>query len=82
MNTQLENYLTLQERFNRIEQVIGGDWDTNYYLDKIVQPLCDDGFDVEDIASYITAKLYTAFDKAEASREPKTIKQVMKEHGR
>ena len=39
MNTQLQNYLDLQNKVERIEKLTNSDWDTRYYLEKIIPPL-------------------------------------------
>ena len=37
MNTQLKNYLDLQEKMLRIEQLTNADWDTKYMLKSLYQ---------------------------------------------
>lgn len=69
MNTQLQNYLDLLNKVERIEKLTNGDWDTRYYLEKIVPPLWADGFDVEDIIDYITIKIHSTITKLENEQQ-------------
>jgi hypothetical protein len=69
MNTQLQNYLDLQNKINRIEQLTNADWDTRYMLEKFVPTVWNDGFDVQDIVDYITVKLHEVIDKLEKEKE-------------
>jgi hypothetical protein len=57
MNTQLQNYLDLQNKIDRIEKLTNASWDTKYMLEKFVPVVWNDGFDVQDIIDYITIKL-------------------------
>ena len=83
MKTNLENYLDYQRKFNRMESIIDS-WAVEYNLEKF-KPLINDGFSNEDIIEYFAMKLDIFTDKylleIEENREPKTVKQVMKEHG-
>lgn len=76
MNTQLQNYLDLQNKINRIEQLTNADWDTKYMLEKFVPTVWNDGFDVQDIIDYITVKLHQVIDKLEQEKEIITTKSV------
>ena len=69
MNTQLENYLELQNKIDRIEKLTNADWDTRYYLEKFVPTVWNDGFDVQDIIDYITVKLHEVITKLEIEEE-------------
>ena len=57
MNTQLQNYLDLQNKIDRIEKLTNANWDTKYMLKKFLPIIWNDGFEVEDIIDYITIKL-------------------------
>ena len=70
MNTQLKNYLDLQNKFNRIEQLTNSAWDVHYCYDKIVPTLWGDGFDFGDIVDYMTMQLQLYIDKMEKAEEP------------
>ena len=76
MNTQLQNYLDLLNKVERIEKLTNSDWDTRYYLEKIIPPLWADGFDVEDIIDYITIKIHSTITKLENDKEIVTTKSV------
>jgi len=76
MNTQLENYLELQNKIDRIEKLTNADWDTRYYLEKFVPTVWNDGFDVQDIIDYITVKLHSVITKLENEKEIITTKSV------
>jgi len=69
MNKQLENYLDLQNRINRIENLTNADWDTKYMLRKFVPVVWNDGFDVQDIIDYITIKLSEVITELEAEEQ-------------
>ena len=69
MNTQLQNYLDLQNKIDRIEKLTNADWDTRYMLEKFVHTVWNDGFDVEDIIDYITVKLHDTIAKLENEKE-------------
>lgn len=72
-NTQIENYMTTRAQIKRIENILGGDWDMRYALEKIIPPLLADGYETEDIRDYIVIKLYEAIDKLEQEKETVTI---------
>ena len=76
MNTQLQNYLDLLEKVDRIEKLTNGDWDTRYYLEKFIPPLWADGFDVEDIVDYITIKIHSTITKLENEKQIVTTESV------
>ena len=65
MNTQLQNYLDLQNKIDRIEKLTNAEWDTRYMLEKFVPDVWNDGFDVQDIIDYITVKLHKVITKLE-----------------
>ena len=69
MNTQLQNYLDLQNKISRIEKLTNADWDTRYMLEKFVPVVWADGFDVQDIIDYITVKLHEVITKLENEKE-------------
>jgi hypothetical protein len=69
MNKQLENYLDLQNRINRIENLTNADWDTKYMLRKFVPVVWNDGFDVQDIIDYITIKLSEVITELENEKQ-------------
>ena len=76
MNTQLKNYLELQSKVNRIENLLGGDWEVKYFLDKFVPAIWNDGFDIEDIQDYMAIKLQEAITRLEEEKEIITTKSV------
>lgn len=81
MKTNLENYLDYQRKFNRIESMIDS-WAIEYNLEKF-KPLIDDGFSNEDIIEYFAVKLDKFTDEYLLEiKKPKSVKQVIKEHGR
>ena len=69
MNTQLQNYLDLQNKIDRIEKLTNADWDTRYMLEKFVPTLLNDGFEQQDIIDYITIKLQSVITKIETETE-------------
>lgn len=76
MNTQLQNYLNLQSKVNRIEKLLGGDWEVKYFLDKFVPAIWNDGFDVDDIQDYIAIKLQEAITRLEEEEKIITTNKV------
>jgi len=74
MNTQLENYLELQSKIDRIEKLTNASWDTKYMLEKFVPTVWNDGFDVQDIVDYITVKLHEVITKLEEQQQIVTTK--------
>jgi len=76
VNTQLKNYLELQSKVNRIENLLGGDWEVKYFLDKFVPAIWNDGFDIEDIQDYMAIKLQEAITRLEEEKEIITTKSV------
>ena len=72
MNTQLQNYLDLQNKISRIEKLTNADWDTRYMLEKFVPAVWNDGFDVQDIIDYITVKLHEVITKLENEKQIET----------
>ena len=69
MNTQLQNYLDLQNKISRIEKLTNAGWDTRYMLEKFVPTVWNDGFDVQDIIDYLTVKLHEVITKLEDEKE-------------
>ncbi len=69
MNTQLENYLELQSKIDRIEKLTNASWDAKYLLEKFVPTIWNDGFDVQDIVDYITVKLHEVITKLEEQQQ-------------
>ena len=69
MKTQLENYLELQSKIDRIEKLTNANWDTKYMLEKFVPAVWNDGFDVDDIVDYITVKLHEVITKLEEQQQ-------------
>ena len=76
MNTQLENYLELQSKIDRIEKLTNASWDTKYMLEKFVPTVWNDGFDVQDIVDYITVKLHEVITKLEEQQQIVTTKNI------
>jgi len=76
VNTQLKNYLELQSKVNRIENLLGSDWEVKYFLDKFVPAIWNDGFDIEDIQDYMAIKLQEAITRLEEEKEIITTKSV------
>ena len=77
MNTQLQNYLDLQNKIARIEKLTNASWDTKYMLKKFVPVIWNDGFDVQDIIDYITIKLSEVITELENENEiVKTINNL------
>jgi len=72
MNTQLQNYLDLQNKIARIEKLTNASWDTKYMLEKFVPTVWNDGFDVQDIIDYITVKLHEVITKLENEKQIET----------
>ena len=72
MNTQLQNYLDLQNKIDRIEKLTNANWDTKYMLKKFVPVIWNDGFDIQDIIDYITIKLSEVITELENENEIKT----------
>jgi len=69
MNTQLQNYLDLQNKIDRIENLTNASWDTKYMLKKFVPVIWNDGFDIQDIIDYITIKLSEVITELENENE-------------
>lgn len=72
MNTQLQNYLDLQNKIDRIEKLTNANWDTKYMLKKFVPVIWNDGFDIQDIIDYITIKLSEVITELENENEIET----------
>lgn len=69
MNTQLQNYLDLQNKISRIEKLTNASWDTKYMLEKFVPTVWNDGFEAQDIIDYLTVKLHEVITKLEEEKE-------------
>lgn len=72
MNTQLQNYLDVQSKVQRIEELTNAEWDTRYMLEKFVPTVWNDGFDVNDIIDYLTVKLHEVINKLENEKQIET----------
>ena len=72
MNTQLQNYLDVQSKVQRIEKLTNADWDTRYMFEKFVPTVWNDGFDVDDIIDYLTVKLHEVINKLENEKQIET----------
>lgn len=59
-NEKLQNYITLQNKFSRMNDIIGN-WSIEYAIEKF-KPLIDDGFDGNDIIEYFTVNLIDYID--------------------
>ena len=59
-NEKLQNYITLQNKFSRMNDIIGN-WQIEYVIEKF-KPLMDDGFDGNDIIEYFTVNLIDYID--------------------
>ncbi len=59
-NEKLQNYINLQNKFNRMKDIVG-EWQAEYAVEKF-KPLIDDGFDGNDIIEYFTVKLIDYID--------------------
>jgi len=69
MNTQLQNYLDLQNKIDRIEKLTNADWALRNTLQRFVPIVWNDGFDVDDIVDYITVKLHEVITKLESEQQ-------------
>lgn len=70
MNIQLKNYLELQSKFKRIEDLTNAAWDVHYCYDKMVPTLLKDGFEFETILDYMTVELQMYIDRMEKDNLP------------
>jgi len=64
-NTNLQNYIDLQNKIKRMSSIID-EWQVEYAIEKF-KPAIDDGFDGNDIIEYFTVKL---IDYIENKYEP------------
>ena len=69
-NTNLQNYIELQAKFNRMNEIVS-EWQFEYAVEKF-KPLIDDGFEADDIIQYFTVKL---IDYIENKYEPTKIEE-------
>ena len=67
MQTDVENYLNVRARVERIENIIGG-FTMEYNCEKLM-PLLDDGFEQQDIIDYFAIKLAECVAKQELKAE-------------
>lgn len=68
MKTEIQNYIDVKNKCERIEKLTNGDWETNYYLKKIVSPLLAD-IDVDEIIDYIKIKTHVTINSLENEKE-------------
>ena len=54
----IENYIQIKSKVDRIESVSDAEFQTRYAFGKIVPQLLDDGFDPKDIIEYLSIKVY------------------------
>ena len=59
-NEKLQNYITLQNKFSKMNDIVGN-WQIEYVVEKF-KPLMDDGFDGNDIIEYFTVNLIDYID--------------------
>jgi len=59
----IENYLQIKSKVDRIETVSDAEFQTRYTFEKIVPQLLDDGFEPEDIIEYLSIKVYEHTEK-------------------
>ena len=67
MQTDVENYLNVRARVERIEDIIGG-FTMEYNCEKLM-PLLADGFEQQDIIDYFAIKLAECVAKQELKAE-------------
>lgn len=59
----IENYIQIKSKVDRIESVSDAEFQTRYSLEKIVPQLLNDGFDPKDIIEYLSIKVYEQVEK-------------------
>jgi hypothetical protein len=69
-NTNVQNYIDLQNKFNRMKKLIDH-WQIEYAIEKF-KPAIDDGFEAQDIVEYFTVNLV---DYLENKYEPTKIEE-------
>ena len=67
MQTDVENYLNVRARVERIENIIGG-FTMEYNCEKLM-PLLNDGFEQQDLIDYFAIKLAECAAKQELKAE-------------
>ena len=67
MQTDVENYLNIRARVERIENIIGG-FTMEYNCEKLM-PLLNDGFEQQDLIDYFAIKLAECVAKQELKAE-------------
>ena len=67
MQTDVENYLNIRARVERIENIIGG-FTMEYNCEKLM-PLLNDGFEQQDLIDYFAIKLAECAAKQELKAE-------------
>tara|TARA_Y100001978_G_scaffold69068_1_gene62084 strand:+ start:303 stop:512 length:210 start_codon:yes stop_codon:yes gene_type:complete len=67
MQTDVENYLNVRARVERIEDIIGG-FTMEYNCEKLM-PLLNDGFEQQDLIDYFAIKLAECAAKQELKAE-------------
>lgn len=67
MQTDVENYLNIRARVERIEDIIGG-FTMEYNCEKLM-PLLNDGFEQQDLIDYFAIKLAECAAKQELKAE-------------
>jgi len=67
MKTDVENYLNIRARVERIENIIGG-FTMEYNCEKLM-PLLNDGFEQQDLIDYFAIKLAECAAKQELQAE-------------
>ena len=59
----IENYIQIKSKVDRIESVSDAEFQTRYAFEKIVPQLLNDGFDPKDIIEYLSIKVYEQVEK-------------------
>ena len=59
----IENYIQIKSKVDRIESVSDAEFQTRYAVEKIVPQLLNDGFDPKDIIEYLSIKVYEQVEK-------------------
>ena len=59
----IENYIQIKSKVDRIESVSDAEFQTRYAFKKIVPQLLNDGFDPKDIIEYLSIKVYEQVEK-------------------
>jgi hypothetical protein len=59
----IENYIQIKSKVDRIESVSDAEFQIRYAFEKIVPQLLNDGFDPKDIIEYLSIKVYEQVEK-------------------